>query len=141
MNTTQTRTQISHKKPFVKAQSPNWYRQNRFFSLYMLRELTAVPVALEALNLFWGLASLAGSLSAWQHWVGFQSHILMIVFHLVVIVAALYNSHTWFGAMPKAIRIQLGEKFVDDKVLIGGSWATWVAILIVLAMVVYYFAN
>ena len=39
------------RKPYVAKQSANWYLQNRFFKLYMLRELTSVPVALAALNL------------------------------------------------------------------------------------------
>ena len=34
------------RKPYVAKQSANWYLQNRFFKLYMLRELTSVPVAL-----------------------------------------------------------------------------------------------
>ncbi len=134
MNSTTTR------KPYIKQQPANWYRQNRFFSLYMLRELTAIPVALEAMNLFWGLASLAKELPQWQQWITFQTQPLMIVFHLIVIIASLYNSATWFSAMPKAIRIQQGEKFVPDGLLIGGSWATLVGILVILIGLVVYFS-
>ncbi len=134
MNSTTTR------KPYIKQQPANWYRQNRFFSLYMLRELTAIPVALEAMNLFWGLASLAKELPQWQQWITFQTQPLMIIFHLIVIIASLYNSATWFSAMPKAIRIQQGEKFVPDGLLIGGSWATLVGILVILIGLVVYFS-
>lgn len=126
------------RKPYIKQQPANWYRQNRFFTLYMLRELTAIPVALEAINLFWGLASLAKELTQWQQWIAFQSQPLMIIFHLIVIIASLYNSATWFSAMPKAIRIQQGEKFVPDSLLIGGSWTTLVGILIVFIGLVIY---
>lgn len=126
------------RKPYIKQQAANWYRQNRFFTLYMLRELTAIPVALEAINLFWGLTSLAKELTQWQQWIAFQSQPLMIIFHLIVIIASLYNSATWFSAMPKAIRIQQGEKFVPDSLLIGGSWATLVGILIVFIGLVIY---
>lgn len=129
------------RKPYIKPQAANWYRQNSFFQHYMLRELTSIPVALESLNLFWGLVSLSGNLEHWQRWVTVQSNFLMIIFHLLVIVAALYNSYTWFGAMPKAMRIQRGEKFVGENILIGGSWVTLVIILAVLAAIVYYFAH
>ncbi|MFW2177258.1 MULTISPECIES: fumarate reductase subunit C [unclassified Moraxella] len=128
------------RKPYIKPQPADWYQHNGFFKRYMLRELTAVPVALEALNLFWGLASLAGSASQWQHWVNVQSNVLMIVFHLIVIVAGLFNSKTWFEAMPKAVRIQQGEKFVANNVLIGGSWATLAVILLALCGIVAYFS-
>lgn len=131
----------SHKKPYIKKQPANWYQENRFFGLYMLRELTAIPVALEAVNLFAGLASLAKELSAWQAWLSAQTHPAMILFHLIVIIASLYHSATWFSAMPKAIRIQQGEKFVPDKLLIGGSWATLVGVFAVLVGLVIYFSK
>lgn len=129
------------KKPYQKQQAANWYQENRFFKLYMLRELTAIPVGLEALNLFWGLASLATDISRWQAWLSTQTHPVMMAFHLLVIIASLYHSATWFAAMPKAIRIQQGEKFVPDKLLIGGSWATLVGILIVLMAIVIYLSK
>lgn len=135
---TQSTQQHSHtplssgRKQYIKKQPANWYRQNTFFTLYMLRELTAVSVALEALNIFWGLASLAGSLTQWQLWLQTQTNPIMIILHIIAIIAALYNSATWFDAMPKAIRIQKGEKFIADNILIGGSWATLFIILIAL---------
>lgn len=131
---------MSQRKPYIKEQPANWYQENRFFKLYMLRELTAIPVALEALNLFWGLASLAKDLPQWQEWLAAQTHPMMIVFHAIVIIASLYNSATWFAAMPKAVRIQQGEKFVPDNLLIGGSWVALVGVIVVLIGLVMYFA-
>ena len=49
------------RKPYVHQQPDNWYMQSRFYKIYMLRELTSVPVTLAALNLFWAIAALAGS--------------------------------------------------------------------------------
>ena len=131
---------MSQRKPYIKEQPANWYQENRFIKLYMLRELTAIPVALEAVNLFWGLASLAKDLPHWQEWLSTQTHPMMILFHIIVIIASLYNSATWFAAMPKAVRIQQGEKFVPDNLLIGGSWATLLGVLVVLIGLVVYFA-
>lgn len=123
------------RKPYIHQQPDNWYTQSTFYKLYMLRELTAVPTALAALNLFWGIAALAGSLESWQHWIAFQKHPLMIVFNLIVIVSSLYNSKTWFEAIPKAMPIQRGTKFVPAGILIKGAWATFGAIFVALAVI------
>lgn len=128
------------RKPYQKQQAADWYRENKFFSLYMLRELTAVPVALESLNLFCGLANLATTAEGWANWTALQTNPLMIIFHLIVIVAALYNSKTWFDAVPKAMPIQKGEKFVAEKTLVMGSWVALVVIAVVLVALVSYFA-
>lgn len=131
----------SSRKPYIHSQPANWYQHNRFFKRYMLRELTAVPVALEAVNLFWGLYSLASNLPHWQQWVSVQASFLMVIFHLLVIIAALYNSYTWFAAMPKAVRLQSGEKFVSDKLLIGASWLLLLIIVVMLFAIVKHFSS
>ncbi len=124
------------RKPYVAKQSANWYLQNRFFKLYMLRELTSVPVALAALNLCWGLVALTGSPEAWAGWVGAQRHPLMLALNLLAIVAACFNSKTWFEAVPKAMPIQRGEKFVPAALLVRASWGVFAAVFVVLLVTV-----
>ena len=128
------------RKPYVAKQSANWYLQNRFFKLYMLRELTSVPVALAALNLFWGLAALAGSTEAWASWAGAQTHPLMVIFNLIAIAAACFNSKTWFEAIPKAMPIQKGETFVPAQKLIRAAWGAFIAVFVLLVLTVLIFA-
>lgn len=128
------------RKPYLAKQADNWYMQSRFFKIYMLRELTSVPVVLAALNLFCGIAALAGSPENWMHWVAAQKNPVLIFFNLLAIAAAVFNSLKWFEAMPKAVRIQKGEKFVDDKLLIRGSWAAFAGVFVLLALLVMILA-
>lgn len=124
------------RKPYHKPQPDNWYMANTFFKIYMLRELTSVPVALAALNLFWGMAALAQpDAASWHSWLALQSNPLMIIFNLIAIVAALFNSVKWFEAMPKAIRIQQGDKFVPDNLMIMGNWIAFAGIAVVMLIV------
>lgn len=123
------------RKPYIQQQPDNWYTQSTFYKLYMLRELTAVPTALAALNLFWGIAALAGSLEQWQSWIHFQKNPLIILINLIVIASSLFNSKTWFEAIPKAMPIQRGTKFVPASVLIKGAWATCGVIFVALAVI------
>lgn len=124
------------RKPYVAKQPADWYMHNRFFKLYMLRELTSVPVALAALNLFYGLAALAGSPESWAGWIEMQQHPLMVLFNLLAIAAACFNSKTWFEAVPKAMPIQKGEKFVPAKVLVRASWGAFAAVFAALVLLV-----
>ncbi|MCQ9325436.1 MULTISPECIES: hypothetical protein [Neisseria] len=124
------------RKPYTAKQPANWYMQNRFFKLYMLRELTSVPVAFAALNLFCGLASLAGSFDAWAGWVEMQTSPLVVLFNLLAVAAACFNSKTWFEAVPKAMPIQKGEKFVPAAVLVKASWGAFAAVFVVLVLLV-----
>lgn len=124
------------RKPYQQQQAKNWYMASRFYQCYMLRELTSITTALAALNLFWGLATLAGSLESWQTWLAFQKNPLMILINLVVIIGSLFNSKTWFEAMPKAVKIPKGNGFVEDKILILGSWAALGGVAFVLLILV-----
>lgn len=124
------------RKPYVHQQPDNWYMQSRFYKIYMLRELTSVPVTLAALNLFWAIAALAGSPEQWMNWVSWQKNPLFVLVNLLAIVAAAFNSKTWFEAMPKAMRIQKGEKFLDDKLMIMGAWGAFAGVFIILAIIV-----
>lgn len=123
------------RKPFVKKQAKDWYKENPFYIVYLLRELTSIPVALAALNLFWGLATLAGSPEAWMSWCAFQRNPIILLLNLVAIVAATYNSLEWFKAMPKAFRIQRGTQFIPDKFLILGSWGAFAGIFLILLII------
>lgn len=124
------------RKPYQKPQPANWYMENTFFKVYMLRELTSVPVALAALNLFWGIAALAQpTIDSWHNWLEWQTNPLFILFNLIAIVAALFNSVKWFEAMPKAIRIQKGDKFVPDNLMIMGNWVAFAGISVVMLVV------
>ncbi|PNK61016.1 fumarate reductase subunit C [Psychrobacter sp. FDAARGOS_221] len=125
------------RKPYIAKQSDNWYLQTPFYKKYMLRELTCIPVMLAALNFFWCIAALASSAEAWITWINFQRHPIVIVINLIALIAALFNSVEWFKAMPKAMPIQVGERFVEDKKMIAGSWIAFALISLIVFDVIF----
>ena len=50
------------RKPYIHQQPDGWYKKSSFYIWYMWREATAITTAITALNLFYGIACLAGSL-------------------------------------------------------------------------------
>ncbi|WP_019673441.1 hypothetical protein [Psychrobacter lutiphocae] len=125
------------RKPYITKQSDNWYTQTPFYKKYMLRELTCIPVMLAALNFFWCIAALASSADAWTTWINFQRNPIVVVLNLIAIVAALFNTVEWFKAMPKAMPIQVGERFVEDSKMITGSWIAFAVISLFVFFVIY----
>ncbi len=80
-----------------------WYLRPFYLFVYTLRELTAVFVLLYALVLLAGLAALAAGPDAWAGYRQALTHPLSIGLHGLILVAALYNSMTWFMVAPKAM--------------------------------------
>ena len=124
------------RKPYIHKQPDGWYKKNSFYIWYMLREATSLTTVITALNLFYGIACLAGSQEAWMGWIAWQKNPIMFLLNLAGIVGALLNSKTWFEAMPKAIRIQRGEKFLPDNLIIKGGWAAFGGVLVILLILV-----
>lgn len=124
------------RKPYVAKQPDNWYMQTPYYKKYMLRELTCIPVMLAALNFFWCITALASSPEAWATWISFQQNPIVVVLNLIAIAAALFNTVEWFKAMPKAMPIQVGEKFVADNKMIAGSWVAFIIISIIVLVVI-----
>lgn len=128
------------RKPYHAKQPANWFLKQHFYMWYMLRELTSIPVALYALNLMWGLASLVSSEAAWLNWIHAQQHGVMVLLALIALVGAGYHTMTWFQATPKILKIQLGEKFVPEKIIWLAHWAGFAVIALILLGLVAYLA-
>ena len=128
------------RKPYIHQQPDGWYKKSSFYIWYMWREATAITTAITALNLFYGIACLAGSQEAWLGWIAWQKNPIMFLLNLVGIAGALLNSKTWFEAMPKAIRIHRCEKFLPDQVLIRAGWGAFGGVLLILLIIVAWLA-
>lgn len=124
------------RKPYIAKQQDDWYMKHRFLRFYMLREMTCVPVGIAALNLFCGLYALATSPHNWAGWVIAQQNPVLIIFNLLAIAAALYNSKTWFETIPRAMPIQKGEKFIPAQTVVRAAWMALWAIFAILALIV-----
>jgi fumarate reductase subunit C len=74
---------------------------------------------------------------AWSAFLEGLKNPLIVVFHLVALAFAVYHSITWFQLTPKALPVQLGEKFLPDGVISGAHFGAWT----VLSLVVLYLAG
>src|SRR5436189_5565794 len=88
-------------KDYARPVPPRWWLRKRSYTLFMLRELTAVFVAGYALFL---LALLYRAYQGPQSFSGFVQGLsspISLVLHLIALAMAVYHSITWFKLTPK----------------------------------------
>ena len=126
---------MSARNTYVRPMG-GWYRRNPRFMAYVLREATSVFVALYALILLWGLTALSGGAESYERWLAFLASPLSVLLHLLILVAAVYHTVTWFQVAPKATPpLMLGGKRVSDRMIIGGGYAACLVVtLVILAL-------
>ncbi|CAD6367425.1 fumarate reductase subunit FrdC [Shewanella putrefaciens] len=122
---------MQNRKPYVRPMQRTWWSENNFFSWYMVRELTIVPLILFTLNLCAGLFALVSSSDAWNNWLYFSSHPVMLLINVLALIGALYHAKTFFSMMPQVMPIKLGEKVVPTGVIVTVQWLLLVLVSLV----------
>ena len=126
---------MSARNTYVRSMD-GWWKKNPFFVRYMIREGTAVLVALYSILLIVGLGSLAAGKDAYEGWLAALQNPLAVIFHVVALAAALYHMITWFNVSPKATPAMfIGKDPVPDGAITGAQYAI-AAVLTVLILVI-----
>jgi fumarate reductase subunit C len=84
---------------------------------YMAREVTCIFIGVYSVLLVLAFARLT---PAW------------LTFHALALVFSSYHSITWFNLSPRALRVQLGERFVPDGVIAGVHYMLWALVSVAL---------
>lgn len=101
---------MSNRRPYIRPMA-GWWRKNPFFIEYMIHEGTALFVAAYAFILLTSVVKLAEGKVAWEQWVLCLTDPLAIGIHVVLLVAFLYHTWTWFNIMPRTL----------PPILVGGK--------------------
>ena len=111
-----------------------WFLERPAYVRFMIRELTSFFVAGYLVLLLLTLAKLGGGEAALADWLAAVSGPGWMVVHVIALIAAVWHSVTWFGAVPQAMPIYLGEDRVPAPiaaVLMGyGPWLTVTAVIV-----------
>ena len=112
-----------------------WWHRDPFFVRYMIRESTAVLVAVYAVVLLVGVICLARGEAANNAWLDALSRPWSLALHVVLLVVFVYHTWSWFQIMPKTMPLMFvhGRK-VPAAVITGAGLA--VAAVCCLALVV-----
>jgi fumarate reductase subunit C len=113
-----------------------WWRRDPFFVRYMVREATALVVALYAVVLLAGALCLSQGEAAWNGWLAALRSPVSVVLHVVMLVAMIYHTYSWFEIMPKTMPALFvgGKRVAGATITIAGLVVAAVTALALLAV-------
>ena len=124
--------------PYHRPMSPTWWLTNRAYFLFMIRELTSVFIVAYLILFLLMLHNLAKGREAYEAYLRFLASPGMIVFHVLMLAAALFHTVTWFNLTPLAMRMQFGERRVPPLIVVGGTYVAWIAASIAMTSIVLW---
>jgi fumarate reductase subunit C len=116
--------------------SSTWWLSKRNYLLFMLRELTSVFIAAFLILYLVQLARLSQGAEAYAAFLSGLASPGWIIFHLLVLVAALYHSITFFNLTPKIVVVRRGEERVPPIVIAGSHYVAWLVISVIILLIV-----
>jgi fumarate reductase subunit C len=128
------------RRPYVRAVSKTrWFFRHPRYMRYMAREVTCIFIGVYSVLLVLAFARLAEGRAAYEGFVLALQTPAWLTFHALALVFSSYHSITWFNLSPRALRVQLGERFVPDGVIAGVHYMLWALVSIALLAAVGVF--
>ena len=94
----------------------------------MLRELSAVFVALYALSYLVGLYRLSQGKESYEAYLSMLQHPAVLVFLVVSLVFCLLHTVTWIHLTPIVMVVRLGRKVIPAKLVLAANYLGWIVI-------------
>jgi len=126
---------LHHPKWFRHRVSVFWWLQKRSYTVFVLRELTSVFVALFAAFTLWQIRSAAAGEEAYAGLMARLGTPAFVVLNVVALAFLLFHSITWFNLAPKAMAVRLGGKRVPDLVIAGSNYVAWLVLSAAVAFI------
>ena len=127
---------MSALKPYVRTMD-GWWRRNPFFVRYMVREGSAVFLAIYAVILLVGVLRLSQGAGAYNAWLAALTNPWAIVFHWFALLTVAYHAYTWWKVMPKTMpMLHVAGRRIPESALSAGGWAATLAASLVVYVLV-----
>ena len=133
----------SHRKPYIRPVPKTWWLKRREYTLYMVRELTAVMALLAVVEIFAMIcvAALAPE-SAQAAIAAILQHPAAIAFNIVAFIAVIYHTITWYNIMPIGVRIFKSRApeqtaMIPRPLITAGLWIATAVASAIIILVLY----
>lgn len=123
-------------KEYIRPISSGWWLKKRAYTLFMVRELTAVFVAGYAIFLLTLIHRAMQGPEVFTTFIQGLKSPLSILLHLLALAMAIYHSVTWFNLTPKVLVVWRGEDQVNPALIAVSHYVAWVLISVVVAGIV-----
>lgn len=113
-----------------------WTRKGHYF-LYMVREFTALPMALW---LLWFLVEIQRASGGPGHYAP-HSSLPFVIFSVICLLFSLYHSVTFLSLAGVIINIKLFDRPVPSRLIVWSMFGLWALASIVIAAVLIGFGR
>lgn len=128
---------MSARKPYIRPMD-GWWRKNPFFMRYMVREASAVFLAIYAVILLAGVFRLSQGAAAYEAWLAALTNPFVIVFHGIALLTVTYHAYTWWKVMPKTLpMLHVAGRRIPEIALSAIGWAAALGV----SVFIYAFAR
>jgi fumarate reductase subunit C len=122
------------EKPVYTEYHPKWYRtrvstywwsKRWSYFAFILRELSSIFIAWFVIFTLLQVGALSGGKEAYQHFVSWSGHPVVLVVNLVSLFFVVFHAVTWFNLAPKAMVVRLRGKRVPGHWIAGSNYLAW----------------
>jgi fumarate reductase subunit C len=117
------------RKPYLREVPKfSWFFRHPRYLRYMAREVTCIFIGAYTVLMLVGIMRVAEGPAAYAAFLQTLQTPASIAFHVLALGFSAYHSITWFNLTPRALPIQIGERFVPDGVIAGAHYAAWLVL-------------
>lgn len=122
--------------PYHRSVPSTWWLRKRSYFLYILRELTSVPIAVFVILLLVTVRQIGLGPAAYQAWMARMASPWMIAFHVIALLAAMYHAATWFDLVPSVMPVRVGGEKLPASLMVGANYVALIAVSAVIVWVI-----
>jgi len=108
-----------------------WWLEKPSYFVFILRELTCLPVAWFAVYLLLLIQAVIDGPAAYEQFMAWSASPWMILVNVVSFALLVFHAITFFVAAPQALIVQLGRTRVPGSLVLMGHYAAWAAASVV----------
>ncbi len=124
----------SRNSVYKQPMSATWWLGSRNYFLFMVREVSALFVALFVVSYLVGLYRLyQGEAQYTAYLESLQTPFAGLSF-VVILVFALYHTVTWFSLTPIVMVVRLGTRVIPPKLVLLTNYLVW----LILSGILFY---
>jgi len=128
-------TQAPNTPPKLAWQMPsNWWTRKRSYRLFMVRELSAVFIAVYLLGYIGRLAAVVRGEAAYYTYMEHVGGFFGVIWNLLAVAAVSYHAWTWFQTSAMVAPPRIAGRKVDPGFVVRANLALWAGVSLVLLL-------
>jgi succinate dehydrogenase subunit C len=131
---TSTRTAT---KTYRRPMGAGWWTRKRHYFLYMVREFTALPLALWLLWLLYEIQRSGRGPAGYYP----PNSTAFVVFSVICLLFALYHSFTFLSLAGDILHFKVLDKPVPSRLIVASQFGMWLVTSVVIGGVLIWFGR